>query len=85
MMRNLLKFSKLVLPSFRRLALFARGSVESGASNRLLRALAVGSGMALGLGFVCSIEDEAIRNLRSLMMREINTLRTEYGQTTIYP
>lgn len=41
--------------------------------------------MALGLGFVCAIEDEAIRNLRSLMMREINTLRTEYGQTTIYP
>lgn len=41
--------------------------------------------MVLGLGFVCAIEDEAIRNLRSLMMREINTLRTEYGQTTIYP
>lgn len=41
--------------------------------------------MALGLGFVCAIEDDAIRTLRSFMMREINTLRTEYGQTTIYP
>jgi hypothetical protein len=49
------------------------------------RALLIAAGTALSLGCAFAIEDEAIRNLKGLMNKEISALRNEYGQTTVYP
>lgn len=46
---------------------------------------AVALALTFSLGLYKAIEDETIRNIRSLMNREINLLRNEYGQTTVYP
>ena len=49
------------------------------------RKILLGCGLMLSLGFVSAIEDETIRNTRAIMNRQISELRSEYGQTTIYP
>ena len=66
-------FSTLKLPSFKPI----KGSVWA--------RLALGCGMLLSLGYVHMIEDEAIRNLKGIMSRQISLLKGEYGQTTTYP
>lgn len=45
----------------------------------------MGFGLAFSLNYVYAIEDETIRNLKYTMGKEINALRSEYGQTTVYP
>lgn len=49
------------------------------------RKIGIGSAFLLGLGCIHAIEDETIRNVRSLMNKHLNELRSEYGQTTVYP
>jgi hypothetical protein len=49
------------------------------------RKLGIGWGLLLGLGYVHAIEDDTIRNVRSLMNKHISGLRSEFGQTTVYP
>ena len=51
----------------------------------LFRKIALGCGVALSINYVYGIEDDTIRTVKSLMQRHVNQLRSEFGQTTIYP
>jgi hypothetical protein len=51
----------------------------------IARNLLIGVGFAVSLNYIYAIEDETIRSLKYTMSKEINALRSEYGQTTVYP
>lgn len=59
--------------------------IRSGLNGRRIMTKIALIGFSLGFGYIQTIEDESIRSLRNTMEKQINSLKSEYGQTTVYP
>lgn len=79
------RFSSLLIQRLRNRLNFKHILSRANLNSHLQRAFLMGTGLIISLGYVFAIQDDSIRNLRSLMNKEISSLRNQYGQTTIYP
>ena len=83
--KSLYVCTRLIAASFTKMHSKLHNLTKNTHTKHHLRNFLVGVGFAVSLNYVYAIEDEAIRNLKYTMGKEINALRSEYGQTTVYP
>ncbi len=84
MIINTFKLAKLIIPKIYTFPLKFK-TWRTLNTPRTLRVFLLGFGVTFTMGCIYGIEDDAIRNLRSLLNRQISNLKNEYGQTTVYP